>query len=258
MSAQRVQISKKVRFEVFKRDSFTCQYCGAQAPDVILHVDHIHPVSKGGLSDVLNLITACNNCNYGKSDIELSDSSSIAKQKKILNELNEKREQLELLIQWRESLRSIDKMEVDAVANYINECIKGTVNDLGKKEIQGWLKKSSVNTIIDSVDTAKTYLEPDLSGGFKDESLVEFWHKLGALIRISQQPDFMRDLYYIRGICRKRYQYCNDKEGLYLLSQAYQVGIKHTDHEKVIATLKSVVFEANTWSQFKRAINEYF
>ncbi len=54
--AKRKAISKKVRFEVFKRDSFTCQYCGAKAPDVVLNCDHIEPVSKGGTNKLLNLI----------------------------------------------------------------------------------------------------------------------------------------------------------------------------------------------------------
>ena len=48
---KRVGISKKVRFEVFKRDGFRCVYCGEAAPKVVLHVDHINPVSKGGDSD---------------------------------------------------------------------------------------------------------------------------------------------------------------------------------------------------------------
>ena len=46
--SKRKSMSRKLRFEVFKRDRFTCQYCGAKAPDVILHVDHIHPVAAGG------------------------------------------------------------------------------------------------------------------------------------------------------------------------------------------------------------------
>lgn len=56
---KRRSLSKKKRFEVFKRDSFTCQYCGAKAPDVVLQCDHIKPVSKGGTDDILNLITSC-------------------------------------------------------------------------------------------------------------------------------------------------------------------------------------------------------
>lgn len=37
---RRKPISKKIRFEVFKRDGFTCQYCGRMAPDVVL-VDYL-------------------------------------------------------------------------------------------------------------------------------------------------------------------------------------------------------------------------
>ena len=48
-------LSKRTRFEVLKRDSFACQYCGAAAPDAYLHVDHIIPVSKGGTDDPTNL-----------------------------------------------------------------------------------------------------------------------------------------------------------------------------------------------------------
>ena len=65
-AAKRKQISKKARFEVFKRDGFTCQYCGAHPPQVLLHVDHIIPVAAGGLNDQDNLITTCEPCNQGK------------------------------------------------------------------------------------------------------------------------------------------------------------------------------------------------
>lgn len=57
-----------MRFEVFKRDQFTCQYCGAQPPDTVLECDHIEPVAKGGKTSADNLITACEACNRGKSD----------------------------------------------------------------------------------------------------------------------------------------------------------------------------------------------
>jgi 5-methylcytosine-specific restriction endonuclease McrA len=65
----RKAIPKKLRFEVFKRDSFTCQYCGKSAPDIILEVDHIHPVSRGGEEDITNLITSCFDCNRGKGTV---------------------------------------------------------------------------------------------------------------------------------------------------------------------------------------------
>ena len=95
----RKAISKKTRFEVFKRDSFTCQYCGCAAPDVILHIDHINPVAGGGDNDILNLVTSCLDCNLGKGARTLDDKSSIAKQRAQLEELNRRREQLEMMLQ---------------------------------------------------------------------------------------------------------------------------------------------------------------
>ena len=65
-------IGKSKRFDVFTRDQFTCQYCGQQPPSVVLEVDHIHPQSKGGSDDDMNLITACASCNRGKSAKVLS------------------------------------------------------------------------------------------------------------------------------------------------------------------------------------------
>lgn len=73
MSARKA-ISKRVRFEVFKRDAFTCQYCGAHPPGVILHVDHIEAVANGGQNDQDNLITACEACNLGKGARALTNA----------------------------------------------------------------------------------------------------------------------------------------------------------------------------------------
>ncbi len=67
----RVAISKRLRFEVFKRDRFECQYCGQTPPAVVLHCDHIVPVSEGGETSLDNLVTACQPCNLGKSNIRL-------------------------------------------------------------------------------------------------------------------------------------------------------------------------------------------
>ncbi len=65
-------LSKKLRFEIFKRDEFTCQYCGSHPPKCILHIDHINPIKLGGDNSQDNLITSCSLCNSGKSATPLS------------------------------------------------------------------------------------------------------------------------------------------------------------------------------------------
>lgn len=71
--AKRISISKKVRFDIFKRDGFKCMYCGAHPPSVLLHVDHIKPVAEGGGNEDSNLVTSCQPCNQGKGAGLLSD-----------------------------------------------------------------------------------------------------------------------------------------------------------------------------------------
>src|SRR3712207_2774753 len=53
------------RFNVFLRDRFTCQYCGARED---LTFDHLVPRSKGGHTTWENVVTACSPCNLRKGD----------------------------------------------------------------------------------------------------------------------------------------------------------------------------------------------
>ena len=57
----RVKLSKR---EIFRRDSYTCQYCGSRGGN--LTVDHVLPRRLGGVHSWENLITACAYCNHRK------------------------------------------------------------------------------------------------------------------------------------------------------------------------------------------------
>lgn len=87
MKPKRKSIPPKIRFEVFHRDGFTCQYCGSSVPDVVLELDHIQPFSKGGSNDIDNLLTACTSCNRGKAAKKITAAPlSLAEKTKVLNE----------------------------------------------------------------------------------------------------------------------------------------------------------------------------
>lgn len=47
-----MSVSKKIRFEIFKRDGFRCAYCGKAPPVVTLELDHIEPKARGGKDDI--------------------------------------------------------------------------------------------------------------------------------------------------------------------------------------------------------------
>lgn len=60
-------LSLRLRFEVFKRDEYRCQICGATAEGGgRLEVDHKVPVAKGGGNEIENLWALCFECNRGK------------------------------------------------------------------------------------------------------------------------------------------------------------------------------------------------
>ena len=75
----RKPISKSQRYDILKRDNFTCQYCGRSAPEVRLEVDHVMPVSKGGNNSNDNLKVACRYCNGGKSN-KVSGGTDVGQQ----------------------------------------------------------------------------------------------------------------------------------------------------------------------------------
>lgn len=70
-------VSKRVRYEVMRRDGHACRYCGAMAPDAKLTIDHVMPTALGGSDDPTNLATACAACNAGKSSAA-PDQSTVA------------------------------------------------------------------------------------------------------------------------------------------------------------------------------------
>jgi 5-methylcytosine-specific restriction endonuclease McrA len=59
---------KFCRGNVYRRDEFTCQYCGARPGASRLTFDHVLPRSRGGLTEWSNIVTACTDCNRDKAD----------------------------------------------------------------------------------------------------------------------------------------------------------------------------------------------
>jgi len=111
-------ISKTLRFEVFKRDGFQCQYCGKQPPEIVLEVDHIIPRKRKGKNDIDNLITSCFDCNRGKGARDLKIAPPGTENK--LRILKEKEEQLKEYNKFLEKIeRRIQKdiNEIDEIYN---------------------------------------------------------------------------------------------------------------------------------------------
>lgn len=151
-------ISVRTRFEVFKRDQFTCLYCGRTSPDVVLEVDHIVPVCEGGSDDVINLTTSCWDCNRGKAGVPLGKiltgedphdkAIAIKEQERQLREYDrvvkaarKRREKMawELLAYWQ---------GVESISTYIRRDFTWVVKTLA------WLPSETLREYMDAATRA--------------------------------------------------------------------------------------------------------
>jgi hypothetical protein len=71
IAGQRALMTSALREKIKKRDKYTCQKCGLSTkdePNLLLEIDHIIPVSKGGITSEDNLQTLCWKCNRRKGN----------------------------------------------------------------------------------------------------------------------------------------------------------------------------------------------
>lgn len=69
----RARLSSKAKMKVFESANFTCEYCGKKLHPDALVIDHIAPLTRGGLNIEANLSCSCATCKAYKGDTELND-----------------------------------------------------------------------------------------------------------------------------------------------------------------------------------------
>lgn len=237
----RKSLSPKIRFEVFKRDSFTCQYCGSKAPDSILEIDHIKPVSKGG-------------CNRGKSNNLLNDSSVIEKQRKQLEDMQERKDQIEAMFEWQKGLQECKNLEFKMVFDYIDEKMPGRTilrDSKQSKSIKAALKKYGLKSIMEAINiSAESYLELD-GEDITQDSADKYVEKIPSICYLkSDSCKYTKDMYYIRGILKNRLSYCNLRKSLEMIKQFLDNGYSFEE-------IKEVALNARNWTVWCREMEGY-
>ncbi|WP_063850829.1 HNH endonuclease [Flammeovirga sp. SJP92] len=258
---ERVTLTKKTRFEVFKRDKFQCQYCGKSAPDVVLNVDHIDPVSKGGTNDIINLITSCFDCNQGKKARLLSDDTIVQKQRKQLVLLEERREQLTLMFEWKKSLNEFDSEKVQMLTDYFNTFIQPhSLNEIAFKSLEKLTRKFTIEDIIEAIDIAiNKYIQENDEGEITSESVQNAFNKIGGICVLKNRGEVEIKLAYIRGIGENRFNYFDKRRASILLNnyvkalmnKGWSEGeiIKDLEEELIPKTI-----ECKNWTQWKQLL----
>lgn len=110
-----MSVSVRTRFEVFKRDRFTCAYCGQTPPKVLLEVDHVVPRAAGGSDDMENLVTSCQDCNRGKSDKLLEEGVRPAVSTVAIEELEERIAQAQAYAQLAQTMGDLLEKQLHIV-----------------------------------------------------------------------------------------------------------------------------------------------
>lgn len=154
MSEKRQSISKTLRFEVFKRDEFTCQYCGRKPPAVVLEVDHIVPITEGGTNADHNLLTSCFDCNRGKGARPLDSVApiDISQKADLLREREEQVREYERLLQER---RAREDADIDEVIGVYEIFFPGwTLLDRSRPSIRNFLQQIPKSTVIEAMELA--------------------------------------------------------------------------------------------------------
>ncbi|MBT1154344.1 HNH endonuclease [Aminobacter anthyllidis] len=149
----RQPISKRLRFEIFKRDEFTCAYCGAHPPDALLEVDHIHPVVAGGENDQDNLVTACFDCNRGKgAKLLTSVPQSLADK---ANETAEREAQIRAYYEILQAKKDRKEDELWAVADiYMERFSDDSILRSRLASIRMFLDRLDYFTVIEAMELA--------------------------------------------------------------------------------------------------------
>jgi hypothetical protein len=153
MATKRKALSKKTRFDVFKRDGFVCQYCGAHPPSAILEVDHIQPVAFDGTNDMDNLITSCFDCNRGKSDRQLSDIPQSLQDKAA--EVLEREAQIKGYQSALNSKKSRISDEAEMVCDVYERFNKGfTLSEKSMVTVRMFVDRLGVHEVCDAMERA--------------------------------------------------------------------------------------------------------
>lgn len=246
----RKRLTKKLRFEVFKRDAFTCQYCGRMAPDVVLEVDHINPIANGGDNELMNLITSCFDCNRGKGKRTLSNKDEVKKQQEQLKQINENREQLKMMIEWKKELSALEEEQIDALEDLIDE-YNQTFTDVGRSKFSKWIKKYGFNEVYETFETSLIqYVDINDINKSIGKAIDYVPRIINSKKKLEKDP-LLKEIYYIRGILRNRGMIYNEGTVWDLLKST-------CTNEESCEEIKEMAKTARHWTEFRTWVENVY
>lgn len=165
----RKPLSRKLRFDVFKRDGFQCQYCGKSQPDVVLEVDHIHPVSAEGGNEADNLLTSCFECNRGKAAGLLTViPQSVTEKSKVIEQKIAEMKYLSELHRAQHEAEDMAIMKVVEVMELLRDDVFFSIENA--ESVRKFLQQLSVTQLTEAMTMACIKM-----AGYKEEKVFRYF-----------------------------------------------------------------------------------
>lgn len=188
---ERRPVRLKDRFEVFKRDEFTCVYCGRTVPQVTLEIDHLVPVAEGGGSEVENLVTSCWDCNRGKGARPLDRPAPIVDLDSKTEVLKERERQVRAYNEAKAEQRERRGADYQRVIDYWHEAW-GEAPPLErwylpyKNVLQAAIDELGVEEVLEAIDTTAAKFDYLTSKAPRYFGGILKWKRLAAAGRVTE------------------------------------------------------------------------
>ncbi|MBN1406916.1 MAG: hypothetical protein JW956_03965 [Calditrichaceae bacterium] len=169
---------KRIKYEIFEKDSFKCQSCGMGAPVVTLQLIRIQDTLQNDKwLDTAFLSTSCKICEKKKSGADEKNMQNVFMS---IDELEERLQQLKMLINWRKGMLNIRKQQLNKIIIYWEHKIAGfETSNAQKKYLAAYISKYSCDEIQSAMDMAiDKFIKYDDDGNLDQSSILTAFSKI--------------------------------------------------------------------------------
>lgn len=244
---------KRIKFEVFEKDSFKCQSCGRGAPIVTLQLTRIQETQHNdNWLDTAFLSTSCKDCEKKRSD---STDKSTRNGFISIDELEERLQQLKMLINWRKGMLNIRKQQLAHLVNYWEHKIPSFVisNDQ-KKYILTYITKYSCEEIRSAMDmAADKFFVQSTDGTISNSSIL---NAFGKVPEICLKKSEIADIHESDGLQNVHERIKNNISGFFDSRRAMQWLNYARSWEVPIEELFQMASSIGSWTEFSLNIDK--
>lgn len=259
MEANSTSLSPSLRRLILERDEFTCTECGQQVPKVLLYIDKIlSPETEeafAGQPEEDKYTCLCESC-YKQAHGHL--------QVKAATRTTERRQQLEMMVEWRRENRSLASDANAYLIDYINGKIEPySLTKQGAQNVRKAIRKSNFTTALDAIDeTFDHYVTYDKGEDINKASVDEFLSKIGGYLYINSLPPVEKEMYHILNSCKSRFRWWDQQtaKGL-VLNYIDALREQGWSEDRILEDLKTELLRASNeqrnWSQWTDLLEKW-